>query len=291
MYGTLDADLRTGGTAMPAHPRPTVRRRRLGAELKRLREAADVSMDAAGAAIDGDKSKISRIENARQGIRGLELKALFNLYKVEDEKLKAALLTLARESKRKGWWQQYGDTLRPDFQERLSLEAEAVRLFAFQTMVVPGLLQTAGYAEAVIGGTGRPTSDPETDAALAVRMERQSIFNREEPPQYFCVLDEAVLHREIGGSAVMVEQLNKLLELDGTPGLTIQIIPYAQGVYAGLDGPFTIYSYPDPMDLDVVGLDYLDGALYLEEDGPLRDTAEPLTSYAQPLYRRGSPWT
>ncbi|WP_059048247.1 helix-turn-helix domain-containing protein [Streptomyces acidiscabies] len=252
---------------MPAHLRPTVRRRRLGAELKRLCEAAGVSMDDAGEHIDGDKTKISRIENGRQGIRPLEIKALFDRFGVEDEKLKTALLTLAREAKRKGWWQQYGDTLRPDFQELLALEWDAARIHTFQAMVVPGLLQTSAYAEAINRGTSRRSTEEEIQNLVRLRMERQSIFEREEPPQYLCILDEAVLHHEVGGSLVMAGQLRRLLEVGERPGLSVQVVPYAQGGYVGLEGPFTIYSYPEHMALDVVGLNYLDGALYLEEDG------------------------
>lgn len=269
MYGRLGTHIRGEGVKMPAHPRPTVRRRRLGAELKRLREAANVSMDAAGQHIDGDKTKISRIENGRQGIRPLELKALFDLYKVDNDKLKTALLTLARQSKQKSWWRQYDDILTPDFQERLTLESDAVRLLAFQPLVVPGLLQTKEYAAEVMRGGSNPPSATEIESLVDLRLGRQTIFDQDEPPQYVCILDEAVLHREIGGSKVMAGQLLRLQQANDHPAISIQVIPYAQGSYAGLDGPFAIYSYPDPMELDVVGLDYLDGALYLEEDGPV----------------------
>lgn len=255
---------------MPVHPRPTVRRRRLGAELRRLREAAQIGMDTAGAHIDGDKTKMSRIENGRQGIRRLEILALFDLYHVDDDKLRTALLILSRESKQKGWWQQYDDILRPDFQERLTLESDAVRLHAFQPMLIPGLLQTEAYAAAVMRGMYSPPPAEEIQSFVSLRMERQSVFDRPDTPQYLCVLDEAVLHREVGGTAVMAEQLRKVVEeAHSHPEVSVQVISYAQGSHTGVDGPFTIYSYPDPMELDVVGLDYLDGTLYLEEDGPV----------------------
>ncbi|MET8830985.1 helix-turn-helix transcriptional regulator [Streptomyces sp. NPDC004610] len=254
---------------MAAHPRPTVRRRKLGSELRRLREAAKVGMDDAGAAIDGDKTKISRIENGRQGIRPLEIKELCKLYSVADERVVTALLTLARESRKKSWWQQYSDVLSPDFQQRLALETDAVRIYAFHTMVIPGLLQTREYAEAVIRGSGRHTPDLEIETSVNFRMERQAIFDRPEAPQYVCVLDEAVLHREVGSPRVMSQQLRHLVDAAGRPGVGVQIVPYSQGPYAGFEGPFTIYSYPDPMELDVVGLEYLEGALYLEEGSPV----------------------
>ncbi|MFJ5867487.1 helix-turn-helix domain-containing protein [Streptomyces parvus] len=251
---------------MPSHPRPTVRRRRLGAELKRLREKAGVRMEEAAERIGGDKPKISRQENGRQGVSKLEIEALLVLYGVSDDRLRTALTTLAREGRRKGWWAQYSDILTAGFQERLSIESDAARILAFQPMLVPGLLQTVEYATEVIRSVNKTATEEEIDSYVEVRKSRQEIFARESPPQYLCLLDEAVLRREVGGPAVMAAQLDKILEMNNPPKLTIQVVPFAQGWHAGADGPFNVYSYPDPMDLDVVNLEYLDGALYLEED-------------------------
>lgn len=251
---------------MPSHPRPTVRRRRLGAELKRLREKAGVKMEEAAERIGGDKPKISRQENGRQGVSKLEIEALLALYGVSDERLRTALTTLAREGRRKGWWAQYSDILTAGFQERLSIESDAARILAFQPMLVPGLLQTVEYATEVIRSVNKTATEEEIDSYVEVRKSRQEIFARESPPQYLCLLDEAVLRRQVGGPAVMAAQLDKILEMNNPPKLTIQVVPFAQGWHAGADGPFNVYSYPDPMDLDVVNLEYLDGALYLEED-------------------------
>ncbi|MFI1887012.1 helix-turn-helix domain-containing protein [Streptomyces jumonjinensis] len=254
---------------MAGHPRPTVRRRRLGSELKRLREAADVTMDQAAERIGGDKSKISRQENGRQSVSKLEIEALLILYGVDDPRLQTALTTMSRESRRKSWWTQYSGILPALFQERLSVESDAARMFVFQPLLVPGLLQTREYAEEVIRSAGTSASEEEIESFLSVRMNRQEIFRKENPPQYVCLLDEAVLRRVIGSPGMMAAQLQRLIELNKPPRLSIQIVPFGQGWHAGLDGPFAIYSYPDPMDLDVVNLDYLDGALYLEEDGPV----------------------
>ncbi|MFD4480377.1 helix-turn-helix domain-containing protein [Streptomyces sp. NPDC058471] len=253
----------------PAHPRPTVRRRKVGGELRRLREAAGVKAEEAAERIGGDKSKISRQENGRQGISKLEMEALLDLYRVEDPKVRTALITMAREGRRKGWWAQYGDVLPVGFQERLAIESDAVRILAFQPLLVPGLLQTKSYAEVLIRGVEKDASEADRETLMAVRMSRQEILKGDDAPQYVCVLDEAVLRREIGGPKVMAEQLEQLLEISNPPRLTIQVIPFSEGWHAGLDGPFSVYTYPDPMDLDVVNLDYLDGALYLEEDGPV----------------------
>ncbi|MFI9582655.1 helix-turn-helix domain-containing protein [Streptomyces sp. NPDC052236] len=246
-----------------------MRRRKLGGELKRLREAAGVKMEEAAERIGGDKSKISRQENGRQGVSKLEIEALLTLYRVEDQKLKTALATLAREGRRKGWWAQHNDILQEPFQERLAIESDAARIHAFQPLLVPGILQTIEYATETIHSVDKKASEEEVQQLVSVRMNRQEIFKRDNPPQYVCVLDEAVLRREVGGPRVMAAQLQKLIEVNNPPKLTIQVIPFGQGWHAGLDGPFSLYAYPDPMDLDVVNLDYLDGALYLEENGPV----------------------
>ncbi|MGW5066456.1 helix-turn-helix domain-containing protein [Streptomyces cyaneofuscatus] len=255
---------------MPSHPRPTVRRRRLGAELKRLREKAGVRMEDAAERIGGDKPKISRQENGRQGVSKLEIEALLALYGVSDDRLRTALTTLAREGRRKGWWAQYGDILTAGFQEWLSIESDAARILAFQPMLVPGLLQTVEYAMEVIRCAEKDATQAKRDSYLEVRKVRQEIFARDNPPQYVCLLDEAVLRREVGGPAVMAAQLAQILKVNNPPKLTIQVVPFGQGWHAGLHGPFNIYNYPDPMDLDVVNLDYLDGALYLEEDDSVK---------------------
>lgn len=254
---------------MPKHLRPTVRRRRVGSEFKRLREAADVSMETAADRIGGDKSKISRQENGRQSVSKLEAEALLDLYGVQDQRLRTALITMARESRRKGWWAQYGDLLAESLQEQLSIESDAARLHLFQPLTVPGLLQTRAYAEQSIRGTERPrgASDEQIATYVTVRMDRQEILRGENRPQIVCLLDEAVLHRAVGGPEIMAAQLGKLIDVNDPPHLTVQVIPFGQGWHTGLDGAFSIFSYPDPMDLDVVSLGYLDGALYLEEDG------------------------
>lgn len=268
-YDTLVPTTSGRGAKVPSHPRPTVRRRRLGGEPRRLREAAKVSAEKAGERIGGDKSKISRQENGRQGVSKLEIEALFDLYGVEDEKLKTALITLAREGRRKGWWAQYSDILEERFQERLAIESDAARIHVFQPLLVPGLLQTIEYATESIRAVEKDATEEEVQSLVKIRMDRQDIFTRDDAPQYVCILDEAVLRRAIGGPKVMVEQLQKLIEVNSPPKLTVQIIPFSDGWHAGLDGAFSLYTYPDPMELDVVNLDYLDGALYLEEDGPV----------------------
>jgi transcriptional regulator with XRE-family HTH domain len=256
----------TGEAAMSRHPRPTVRRRRLGSELRRLRETAGVTTEQAGERIGGEKSKISRQENGRQGVTKLEIEALLDLYGVQDDKLMGALTTLARGSRRKSWWAPFSDILPERFQEHLSIESDATRMLIYQPLLVPGILQTQEYAQELIRGGEKDTAVEDLESYLAVRMARQDVLRKEDAPQCVCLLDEAVLRRPLGGPQVMAAQLQRLIELNDPPHLSIQVIPFAQGWHAGLDGAFTIFSYPDPMDLDVVSICYLDGLLYLEED-------------------------
>jgi transcriptional regulator with XRE-family HTH domain len=247
-------------------PRPVVRRRRLGSVLRRLRERAGIKMDEAADRIDGDKPKISRIENGKLGVRRLEVEALLDLYGVTDERLIASLVALARQSRKKSWWHQYGERLTPDFQERLDLENDTEQIHTYQPLLVPGLLQTPEYAETVIRSAERAASEEQIDAYIATRLARQEILQRDKPPQYICILDEAVLHRQVGGPAIQGAQLGRLMEVNSPPEVTIQVVPFGQGWHAGLDGGFSFFSYPDPMDLDVVTVEYMDGILYLEGD-------------------------
>ncbi|MFI0943693.1 helix-turn-helix domain-containing protein [Streptomyces sp. NPDC021020] len=271
MYDTGTRIVMTKGAALAKHPHPTVRRRKVGSELKRLRLAAGVTMEEAAERIGGDKPKISRQENGRQGVTKLEAEALLELYHVEDLRLRTALITMARESRRKGWWAQHGDLLAESLQEQISIESDAARILLFQPLTIPGLLQTREYAEESIRSVekSRGASAEQIATYVSVRMDRQEILRGESAPQVVCLLDEAVLHRSMGGPAVMAAQLQRLIDVNHPPQLSIQVIPFEQGWHAGLDGAFSIFSYPDPMDLDVVSLGYLDGALYLEENGPV----------------------
>ena len=227
-----------------------------------------MKMETAGERIGGDKTKISRQENGRQGISKLELEALLDLYGVENEKLRTSLAALAREGRRKSWWAQYGDILTPRFQEQLGIEGEAAIIRNWQPFALPGLIQAREYAEALIREAEKTATPEEVESYVSVRMARQEILFGKTPPQVHCLLDEGVLHRPIGGTKVLARQLEKLIEMNELPHVSIQIVP-GQGWNAGLYGAFSIFSYPDPMDLDVVSVEYLDGKLYLEEDGPV----------------------
>ncbi|MFF4157564.1 helix-turn-helix domain-containing protein [Streptomyces sp. NPDC001678] len=249
--------------------RRTARRRRLGAELKALREAAKVTTEEAARAIHGDKSKISRQETGRHRVLRLELDVLLDLYGVEDEKLREWLIALAAEGGKRSWWRQHSEMIPPGFKELLTLESDAARIATFRSQIIPGLLQTQDYATAVINGSSAQLTADKLEFYVDLRMERQKIFLRGDPPQYLAIIQEGALRQEIGGPEVLAEQLRHLVAVSQPPEVTIQVIPFSQGVFTETRGSFVLYSYPDPLDLDVVQVEYLDGALYLEEDEPV----------------------
>ncbi|WP_327392018.1 helix-turn-helix domain-containing protein [Streptomyces sp. NBC_01186] len=248
----------------------TARRRKLGSELKSLREAADISVERAAQRIHGDNSKMSRLEKGRQRITRLELEALLELYGVEDTRLREGLTALSTEARRRSWWRQYGDILHPGFQEALSMESDAEQICTFEPQLISGLLQTKAYATAVISQISPWLDEDELASHVSVRLARQEIFEKERPPHYVCIMAEAALRQEVGGRKVMAEQLRHIHDMSKPPRRTIQVLPYSQGAHVGLMGAFIMYSYPDPMDLDVVNVEYLDGSLCLEEDAPVK---------------------
>ncbi|MEV6778047.1 helix-turn-helix domain-containing protein [Streptomyces syringium] len=243
----------------------TARRRRLGAELRALREAAKIPPDEAARAIHGDRTKISRQETGRHRVTLLELDVLLSLYKVKDKRTRECLVALASEGHKKSWWSQHGDALSASFKEMLTLETDATSVYAFQSQVVPGRMQTRPYATAVMTGSD-PLPQEELEFYIDLRMKRQEIFHQENPPSYLCILPEGILRQQVGGPSVMAEQLRRLISLSRLPEVTIQVIPLSQSVFTCTGGSFIIYSYPEPLGLDVVQVQYLDGALYLEED-------------------------
>ncbi|MEV0278015.1 helix-turn-helix transcriptional regulator [Streptomyces sp. NPDC050610] len=263
----------------------TARRRRLGAELRTLREAAQVSVEAAARRLHGDGSKISRIETGSYRGSRLELETLLDLYGVpEKDKLRDRLIALSTQGRQRSWWRQHGDVLGPGFKELLMLESDTVRIAAFQPLVIPGLLQTREYAAAVITGSGEPLSPEQIDFYVSLRFERQQVFQRKEPPQYVCYVTESVVRQVVDTPRVMADQLRHLLHMHDIFGITIQVIPF-RGPYVSVGGAFTLFSYPDPMDLDIVYVEHLDGTFYLQEDATIskyRRATEVLRSAALP---------
>ncbi|MEU0214385.1 helix-turn-helix transcriptional regulator [Streptomyces sp. NPDC006265] len=250
---------------MASRQGPTLRQKKLGAELKRLREAAGVGQKDAAAEIDGTQSKISKIEGGKTRPRRLELLALLTLYKVDDPKVTEDLLTLLRESGQTQYLPDYD--LRADMREMVELESQCTRVEAFATMHLPGLFQIAEYASAMIEGLEPSLTEEEVAHYVGLRLERQKILEREQPPQVVCILDEGVIRRPVGGAAVMRKQLAQLLELAKKPHVTIQVVPFEQAVYAGLHGSFRTLVNDDTNALDVVEVSTWSKALYMQDAG------------------------
>lgn len=245
-----------------------VRRRRLAAELRRLREAAHLTCEEAAARLDCSTSKISRIETGRVSVSPRDVRDLLVIYGVPEDQ-RASLIQLARESRQKGWWQTYGDSVQPHLATYLAMESEANQIWHFNVARIPTLLQTAGYAHAVItggrAGTGRYPGPPDRIVEMLMERQRRALAS---PPRLWAVLDEAALHRQVGGREVMRGQIEHLIGLSSAKAIFLQFIPFSGGAYVSLDLPFVIMGFPHAADADIVCIGYQTGVLWVE------DTAE-----------------
>jgi len=247
---------------MSRGPSPTVRRRRLAAKLRELREAAELTIDEVGDRLECSASKISRIETGHVGVTPRDVRDMLEVFGIEDDE-REALVQLAREARKKGWWHAYNEVFTGSF---VGLESDASFLHTHQGLLVPGLLQTDGYTRAVIRAI-RPDA-AETDVELRVdgRVKRQKLITEEaNPPEYWAVLDEAVLRRTVGGPEVMREQLKRLVELATLPHVTLQVVPFSAGAHAGMEAPFLILGFPEQADPDVVYVENTTSGVYLEQ--------------------------
>jgi transcriptional regulator with XRE-family HTH domain len=249
---------------------PTVRRRRLGMELRRLREASGLMIEDVAKHLECSMSRVSRIETGKSVARIRDVRDMLDLYEVGDEAQREQLLTLAKDAQQRGWWTEYESVLSAGLDTYVGLEASAASLRTFQTHLVPGLLQTEEYARALIK-VGRPTESPANiDRMISLRQRRQAMLADDGTLDLWAVLDEAVLRRPIGGVTVMRAQLARLLEAGELPSVTIQVLPFTRGAHPGLGGAFTIIGFPDPTDLDVVYVDSPAGNIFLEKDRDVR---------------------
>jgi transcriptional regulator with XRE-family HTH domain len=240
---------------------PTVRRRRLAAELRRLREQAQLTIEDVAEKLKCSSSKISRIETGHVGVSPKDARELLGLYGVPDDQLDA-LVQLAREARNKGWWHSYTEVFTGAF---VGLEAEASSLRAYQALLVPGLLQTEDYMRAVIHAARPDATSAQVDKRVQARLARQELLSEADPPQFWAVIDEAVLCRSVGGDAVMRAQLRALTAKAALPHVTLQVLPFEAGAHAGMEGPFLILGFPEQADPDVVYVDNTTSGIYLEE--------------------------
>lgn len=253
---------------VPAKANPTVLRRQLGAELRRLREQTSHTVAAAAGELGWSESKLSRIETAQSGIRNPDLERLATLYGVSDSE-RDKLLALAGQAKQRAWWEAYGDSLANAYETYIGFEAEATAIYNFEAQAVPGLLQTAEYARAITQ-VDNP-EDPElVTQRVTVRMARQAVLTREPPPRLWAILDEAVLRRPVGGADVMRRQLLRLVEASELSMITIQVLPFAAGAHRGLAGSFVVLEFGGPADHPLVYSDGMTGGVIRSKTDELR---------------------
>jgi transcriptional regulator with XRE-family HTH domain len=242
-----------------------VLRMRLGSQLRRLREAAGITPDRAGFEIRASRSKISRLENGRVKLKSRDVTDLLLLYGVTDEAVRSKFLALVIRSNVPDWWGEYSDILPGWFENYLGLEAAAATIRSFEVQFVNGLFQTADYARAVTGLGRKTAQEDEIERWVKLRLQRQEMLSRPDPPNVWSVMDEAVLRRPAGSAAVMRAQYRHLIEVAELPNVTLQVIPFARGAHAGESGSFTVLRFEEPDLPDVVYLEQLTNAFYLEQ--------------------------
>ncbi|MFF8385025.1 helix-turn-helix domain-containing protein [Streptomyces kanasensis] len=248
---------------MASNVNPTVRRRRLGMELRRLREQKGMTAEEVAERLLVSQSKISRLENGRRSISQRDVRDLCGVYEVEDRRIVDSLMQMAKDSRQQGWWHAFGDI---PYSVYIGLETDAASLRVYEPQIVPGLLQTRAYAEAVINGALPEAPVSEIDKRVNVRTRRQDrVHDVEKPLRLWAVIDESALRRVVGGRDVMVEQLESLIELSHLPHVTVQVLPFDMGAHPGISGHYAILEFPDATDSSVVYIEGVTSDLYLEK--------------------------
>lgn len=244
-------------------PSPTIRARRLRRELRRLRDRTGHTAEEVAKILGWHRTKVIRFELGHSRVMPKDLPPLLDLYDATEEE-RESLTALLRQSRQKGWWSAYGDVLPDDY---VGFEAEASAINTFESLYVPGLLQTEEYVRAIVRA-GRSTADQdEVDRVVAARLARKALLSRDVPPSFWIVLDEAVVRRVVGGPKVMRVQLARLVDACEMPTVEIQVLPFTAGAHAAMGGAFTLLNYADPLlDPTVVYLSNDTSTQLLEED-------------------------
>jgi transcriptional regulator with XRE-family HTH domain len=247
---------------VPARRSPTVRRRRLGIELRRLREAKGLTIEQVAATLECSDSKISRIETGQVSATPRDVRDMLDIYGISGQP-RDGLIQLAREARQQGWWhQQFGDL---PIAALVGLEDAATSIRAYRDLAVPGWLQTEDYARAILEAILLDRPD-EIEHRVRFRMAQQErFFAKGKPPEFWPILDEAVVRRPVGGPDVMRKQLKRLIGAADLPNVKIQVLCFEAGAHAGMDGGFTIVGFPHEGDPDVVYLEHTTSDLYVEE--------------------------
>lgn len=256
-------------------PGPTTTRRRLRAELRKLRLAATLSVDTVAGEAEWSTSKLVRVENGQVGISKADLSELLRIYGVKDQNYVDELQELARVSRQRMWWSEFQRFLPPTYQEFIGAEFDAARIRYVQPLIVPGILQIAPYAAAINEATALGSADPQVaQKRVEARMRRQKeLFQRRGSVEIVAVMDEAVLRRPVGGSQTMRQQLDHLAAMAEEETITLVVHPFSAGPHLGMLGPFTLLEYEDPQDDDIVYLENANAGLIL------RDQAEIVDAY------------
>lgn len=254
--GDLPADAPLGSAVV---------RMMLGAQLRRLREGADFSPEAAGYRIRASRSKISRMETGRVGFKERDVADLLELYGVTDRQVLASMLELASQANAQDWWAKFGDVLPDWFAPYLGLEAAASLIRTFDLQFVNGLFQTEAYARSVASIGLRGAGAAEVDRMVGVRLRRQALLTAAHAPRVWSIIDEAALRRAVGGSETMRGQLRHLADLSRLPNVTLQVVPFCIGGHDAAGGSFTVLRFAEPDVPDVVYIEQLTGAMYLEK--------------------------
>lgn len=248
---------------MASNVNPTVRRRRLGQELRRLRELKGMTAEEVAERLLVSQSKISRLENGRRSISQRDVRDLCGVYEVEDHRIVDSLMQMAKDSRQQGWWHAFGDI---PYSVYIGLETDAASLRVYEPQVIPGLLQTRAYAEALINGALPESTVSDVEKRVGVRLRRQDrITGDEDPLRLWAVVDEAALRRVVGSRQLMREQLEHLVEQSKLPHVTVQVLPFEMGAHPGITGHYAILEFPDASDSSVVYIEGVTSDLYLEK--------------------------
>ncbi len=249
---------------------PTVRLRRLAGELRGLRTGAGLTREEVSEQTGINPATLYRIETAKVRPQRRTLMAMLDKYGVTDEDKRSELIALSRQAAQLGWLQAYESELPELYTTYISFEAEARSVRNYESLFVPGLLQTESYAREVIRGVLPFATNADVQARVEARMQRQESLRKADPLRIWAILDEAVLHRLTGGADVMVEQLETLVRASNQPHITLQVIPFTSGAHAGMPGSFVVMDFPDPADPALVYIDSMAGDLFLEREADVR---------------------
>jgi transcriptional regulator with XRE-family HTH domain len=256
---------------MPERQSPTLRRRRLAQQLRGLRDGLNLTSAEVARRLEWNPSKLTRMERnegRRYNVR--DIKDLCDVYQVTDERERERLVQLARDGAKKGWWDPYDKMLSEATTTFFGLEAEAAKVLVFEPLAVPGLLQTEDYARAIVMGAAGQITEEQVEARIEVRLRRQQALYDSPALELVAVIDEAVLHRQVGSPKIMQAQVEHLKDLAHLPNVVLHAIPFGTGAHAGMSGSFNILQFPEPGDLDAVFADLVAGQMFIEEPTEVR---------------------